>query len=129
MTGRGNMQVKPLLHETQPHDVSVKAIAFSFLTPSPGTPGEGWGEGLSSESREKALTLTLSRRTGRGNRKTRWRNSKLYGDYSLCDQPCCLAASTTRCIDASTPSPVNVSVSDRKTSVTVTLFCPFSSGL
>src|ERR1700722_1923528 len=39
------------------------------LSPSPGTPGEGWGEGLSPKQRENALTLTLSRSTGRGDWK------------------------------------------------------------
>jgi len=44
----------------------TRAIVVGILTPSPGTPGEGWGEGLPS-NHEKALGL--SRRTGRGNRK------------------------------------------------------------
>src|SRR5262249_17905520 len=46
---------------------------WSFLTPSPGTPGEGWGEGpkklisLIDRSRGlQTLPLALSRSTGRG---------------------------------------------------------------
>jgi hypothetical protein len=38
---------------------------FERFTPSPGTPGEGGGEGLSRDWK-KTLTPTLSRRTGRG---------------------------------------------------------------
>ena len=46
------------------------AIAVSTPPPSPGAPGEGWGEGLRSDDRpsvgSKTPTPTLSRRTGRG---------------------------------------------------------------
>src|SRR5204863_80056 len=47
-------------------------VAFA---PSPGTPGEGWGEG-DFECRcpfvlDITLTLTLSRRTGRGDQSAR----------------------------------------------------------
>jgi inorganic pyrophosphatase len=43
-------------------DLAVRQI----FSPSPGTPGEGWGEGIKSSF--QALTLTLSRRTGRGDK-------------------------------------------------------------
>ena len=43
------------------------AIALGPSAPSPGTPGEGWGEGSGCDDRE-TLILTLSRRAGRGNR-------------------------------------------------------------
>ena len=43
-------------------------VAPPLISPSPGTLGEGWGEGLFAV-RSSALTLTLSRRSGRGNRK------------------------------------------------------------
>ena len=36
------------------------------VSPSPGTPGEGWGEGSFSGAAEEALTPALSRSTGRG---------------------------------------------------------------
>lgn len=52
---------------------TCRAVTFS---PSPGTPGEGRGEGLSflqnnraARDTMKTLTLTLSRNTGRGNKR------------------------------------------------------------
>jgi hypothetical protein len=47
--------------------------ARGLHSPSPGTPGEGRGEGLQRRT-PKALTLTLSRSTGRGNRGNRGNN-------------------------------------------------------
>ena len=60
---------------------SMRAL-LDFLTPSPGTPGEGWGEGLLARLR-KTLTLTLSRRTGRGNRKVNEPKRKFPGALIL----------------------------------------------
>src|ERR1700685_247273 len=49
---------------------------FRF-TPSPGTPGEGGGEGIYLEMRKKTLTLSLSRRTGRGEKE--WNYGRVAG--------------------------------------------------
>ncbi|HVT89103.1 MAG TPA: glycosyltransferase family 39 protein [Tepidisphaeraceae bacterium] len=46
--------------------IAISAALGWIFTPSPGTPGEAGGEG-SGRERGKALTLTLSRNTGRGN--------------------------------------------------------------
>ena len=45
---------------------SCSRRCIGSFSPSPGTPGVGWGEGPSSTRREKAFTLSLSRSTGRG---------------------------------------------------------------
>jgi hypothetical protein len=47
----------------------VARTGWELTAPSPGTPGEGRGEGLSDDFGARALTLTLSRSTGRGDRR------------------------------------------------------------
>ena len=52
--------------------LAAAPLGGSLPAPSPGSPGEGWGKGLRSRggvSSLKTLTLTLSRRTGSGDRK------------------------------------------------------------
>ena len=54
----------------------VKAIVCGVSPPSPGNPGEDWGEGLRVRpvfiaDQKTSLTLSLSRRTGRGDKRQR----------------------------------------------------------
>src|SRR6266550_3454454 len=60
-------------HETYAIAMPSKRRCSECLAPSPGTPGEGRGEGSSADddvldSPERTLTLTLSRCTGRGDK-------------------------------------------------------------
>ena len=60
-------------------------IAVTPPAPSPGTPGEGWGEGDPERrtglgATKSPLTLTLSRRTGRGDRREKRRRIWPFSD-------------------------------------------------
>src|SRR6185437_2279753 len=55
-------------HAAAPHARPNEMPVEQCISPSPGTPGEGRGEGFFLVH-GRALTLTLSRSTGRGNQR------------------------------------------------------------